>query len=78
MDSSDAPNVAIGVIAIIIVLAIYFVPILMIIRKAGYSGWWILILFVPLVNIIMLWVFAFASWPSLRDHPAAAAPPPMR
>ncbi len=78
MDSSDAPNVAIGVIAIIIVLAIYFVPILMIIRKAGYNGWWILILFVPLVNIIMLWVFAFASWPSLRDRAAAAGPPPMR
>jgi uncharacterized membrane protein YhaH (DUF805 family) len=78
MDSSDAPNVAIGVIAIIIVLAIYFVPILMIIRKAGYNGWWILILFVPLVNLIMLWVFAFASWPSLRDHGPAAAPPPMR
>jgi uncharacterized membrane protein YhaH (DUF805 family) len=78
MDSSDAPNVAIGIIAIIIVLAIYFVPILMIIRKAGYSGWWILILFVPIINIIMLWVFAFASWPSLRDHASTAAPPPMR
>ena len=78
MDASDAPNVAVGIIAIIIVLLIYFVPILMIIRKAGYNGWWILILFVPLVNIIMLWVFAFASWPSLRDRATAAAPPPMR
>jgi hypothetical protein len=78
MDASDAPNVAVGVIAIVIVLAIYFVPILMIIRKAGYNGWWILILFVPLVNLIMLWVFAFASWPSLRDRAPVAAPPPMR
>ena len=38
-----------------------------ILMKAGYSGWWCLIGFVPIVNIIMLWVFAFADWPSLRQ-----------
>jgi hypothetical protein len=47
-------------------LVVYLVPLVMIIRKAGYNGWWILLLFVPLVNIIMLWVFAFADWPSQR------------
>jgi len=38
-----------------------------ILRKAGYSGWWVLVTVVPVVNLIMLWVFAFADWPALRD-----------
>ena len=42
-----------------------------ILAKAGFSGLWCLILLVPLVNIIMVWVFAFKSWPSLQKQPAA-------
>ena len=51
---------------VLIVLAIYLVPAVKILQKAGYSGWWCLILLVPLVNIIMIYVFAFADWPALR------------
>lgn len=39
-----------------------------ILNKAGYSEWWAAILFVPLVNIIMIWVFAFAKWPVLNQR----------
>ena len=55
-----------------------------IIRRAGYSGWWVLILLVPVVNIVMVWVFAFSNWPALRgagggtprlDSPKDGAPP---
>jgi len=56
-----------SLIVAIIVLAIILVPFVTIIRKAGYSGWWVLLWFVPLVNIIMLWVFAFSDWPALRQ-----------
>ena len=42
---------------------IFFVPIAQIIHKAGYSRLWILVWFVPLLNIVMLWVFAFSRWP---------------
>jgi hypothetical protein len=31
--------------------------------KAGYSRWWALAIFIPLVNLIIIWVFAFARWP---------------
>jgi hypothetical protein len=34
-----------------------------ILKRAGYSRWWLLLTVVPLLNLIMLWVFAFASWP---------------
>jgi hypothetical protein len=65
MDSGTAFSL-VNLVIIAIVLVIYLVPLVMIIRKAGYNGFWVLLLFVPLVNIIMLWVFAFAKWPSLR------------
>jgi hypothetical protein len=34
-----------------------------IITKAGYSGWYVLTAFVPILNIVMFLVFAFAKWP---------------
>jgi hypothetical protein len=44
-----------------------------IIRRAGYSGWWALILLVPVVNLVMIWVFAFSTWPILRGAGGIAA-----
>lgn len=44
-----------------------------IIRRAGYSGWWALILLVPVVNLVMIWVFAFSTWPALRGAGGIAA-----
>ena len=34
-----------------------------ILNRAGYSRWWLLTMLVPVLNLIMLWVFAFANWP---------------
>ena len=36
-----------------------------ILRKAGFDGWWVLVLLIPVVNIIMIWFFAFTRWPTL-------------
>ena len=47
-----------GLLAYLIILW----PIAKIIHRAGFSRLWILIAFVPLLNIIMLWVFAYARW----------------
>jgi hypothetical protein len=48
------------------VIAVFAVPISKILRRAGYSGWWTIAFFVPLVNLIALWVFAFSDWPVER------------
>ncbi len=32
-------------------------------RKAGFSGWWALMMIVPIANLVMLIVFAFVEWP---------------
>ena len=47
----------------LIVLALVIVPLWRICTRAGFSGWWSLLVVVPLLNLIMLWVFAYAKWP---------------
>jgi len=42
------------------------VPCWKIVTKAGYEGAWALLAFVPLVNVITLWLFAFNRWPVER------------
>ena len=57
-------------IIVVVVLILYLVPVVAILRKAGYSGWWVLLWFVPIGNIVALWIFAFADWPALRRSPS--------
>ena len=47
------------IVSILIPLIVY-VPV---IRKTGFSGWWALLIYIPLVNIVMFWVLAFVEWP---------------
>ena len=53
-------------------LVLLTVPIVMIarvLRRAGYSPWWVLLVLVPLVNLVALWVFAYARWPAVDEAP---------
>jgi len=38
-----------------------------ILLKAGLDGYWTFALLVPVLNIIMIWVFAFCHWPNLPE-----------
>ncbi len=38
-----------------------------ILKKAGYSRFWDLLLIVPGLNIILVWVFSFLNWPSSEN-----------
>ncbi len=38
-----------------------------ILGKAGFDKRWVFCLLIPVVNIIMIWVFALSSWPSEND-----------
>jgi uncharacterized membrane protein YhaH (DUF805 family) len=37
-------------------------------RKAGYHGAWALLMLVPIVNLVLPYVFAFAEWPAERQQ----------
>lgn len=43
-------------------IVIYIIPFWMIFKKAGFTPWLALLLFIPLANIIILYVLAFAQW----------------
>jgi len=55
-----------------------------IVAKAGFNGWWVLTTLVPLLNLIMVIIFAFKPWPALQGAAAQKsmkgsgfqAPPP--
>ena len=43
----------------------YFVALVRILNRMGYSGWWALLTFVPIRNIIGLWSLSKARWPGM-------------
>lgn len=38
------------------------------VRKAGFSGWWVVLSVVPIVGLVLLWIFAFIRWPAQPDR----------
>ena len=50
-------------IVYVIVLA---VPAQKLLRRAGYSPWLAILAVIPVVNLVALWVFAYAHWPTRR------------
>jgi ATP/ADP translocase len=52
-------------IVIVLLLVLFLWPYGRILSRVGYSPWLCLLLIVPLVNVIALWLFAYADWPRL-------------
>jgi len=47
-----------------------------ILNRAGYSGWWAITILIPVVNLIMIWIFAFFRWPAIKTKDPALAEAP--
>lgn len=60
------------VIAEIWLLIAFWIAMVRILKRVGYSGWWSLLALVPIVNVIALWRFSKARWPALA--PTSNAP----
>ncbi len=67
--------IAILPILILIGLAIYIVPFWFICKKAGFSPWLSLLNIVPLGNLALIYVLAFADWKVVPAPPAFWQPP---
>jgi len=52
-------------LVLVIIVGFVIVPLVwvQIFPKAGYSGWLAILIFIPLVNVITLFWFAFSKWP---------------
>lgn len=48
-------------------IGIFIVVYWKIFSKAGFSGWLSLLMFLPILNIGMLFYLAFAEWPVRRE-----------
>jgi ATP/ADP translocase len=64
---------SLGLFAFLVFAVVYLIPTSKILRRAGWNGWLALLWAVPLVNIIMLWVFAFGEWPNLPARSPTSA-----
>lgn len=51
-------------IIILAYLVVLFIPAAKILKRTGHSPFWALVLIVPVVNIVLYWVFAFKKWPA--------------
>jgi uncharacterized membrane protein YhaH (DUF805 family) len=49
----------------IIVSFLVLSPIIKVLRRTGYSEWWALLLYVPVLNVVALWLFAYGRWPKI-------------
>ena len=56
-------------IMLIVLIVVVGVPVARILRRSGRSRWWTIVAFVPLLNLIGLWVFAFSRWPKFDRSP---------
>ncbi|MGB7190325.1 MAG: hypothetical protein WBD10_09330 [Acidobacteriaceae bacterium] len=66
----------------IVIAAVLIIPYWFIWKKAGFSPWFSLLMFVPMVNLIMLYVLAFSQWkvvpapqPAYVYYPPSPLPP---
>jgi hypothetical protein len=51
--------------AALAVLAV--IPSIIIVRRLGFTGWWGIFAGISPINILCLWILAFAKWPVERD-----------
>jgi hypothetical protein len=70
---ADLPDMSAGLITTLTLIYAGFSALgiaagVSILRKAGYSPWWVVTGFIPIVNIVMVVAFAFADWPILQDR----------
>ena len=52
----------------IVLVAAVLYPIGRILSRIGFSPLWSVLVFVPLVNLVALWVLASIDWPEQKDR----------
>ncbi|MDZ4096129.1 MAG: hypothetical protein U1D35_14610 [Paracoccaceae bacterium] len=57
-----------GLLMIVIYAALVVVPFFKLWQRTGHNGWISLLMLIPLVNIVLIYVLAFKSWPALDER----------
>jgi hypothetical protein len=77
MDNVTIIRVVAGLIFLVIFFAMVLIPYWMIFKKAGFSPWIALFMWIPFVNIVVLYIVAFSRW-KVVPIPQYPYPPPPR
>ncbi|KZK84834.1 hypothetical protein PsW64_01615 [Pseudovibrio sp. W64] len=51
------------VVIMIVWILVVVIPIARILNRLGFSRIWTILAFIPLVNLIFLWILAYVHWP---------------
>ncbi|MDE2227769.1 MAG: hypothetical protein KGL11_01850 [Alphaproteobacteria bacterium] len=54
----------------IVFIVVFIYPIGRILGRIGLSPLWSILAFIPIVNLIALWILAFAEWPQSGSRPS--------
>jgi hypothetical protein len=46
-------------------MAVLIFPCMRIVQRTGHSGWWTLLLFVPIIGVFAPWILAYIRWPAV-------------
>ena len=61
----------------IVMIAVVVYPLGRILNRIGFSPLWAIVMFIPLLNLIALWILAFTEWPGAREGESRNSPPPI-
>ena len=50
----------------IVMIAVVIYPVGRILSRIGFSPLWSVVTFIPVINLIALWILAFTEWPRGR------------
>lgn len=80
-DAATAAKIGMAMLAIfpiiiLIAMAVVMIPFWFICKKAGFSPWLTLLNLVPIGNLVLLYVLAFAEWKVVPVAQPAYMPPP--
>lgn len=66
---AGASMILVQFVPLMMVILVLVVPFVRILRRAGRSGWWVLLLFIPAFGwLILPWVIAFMRWERPREE----------
>ena len=52
-------------VTLLILFVVIGIPTMNILRRVGLSRWLSVLAAIPFLNLVFLWVFAFAKWPKV-------------
>ncbi|BDD94880.1 hypothetical protein OYT13_08000 [Pandoraea sp. XJJ-1] len=61
-----------SLIGLLVAIVLVGVPVWRILTRLGLSPWFTVLAFIPVVNIISLWLLSYAAWPGQRTSVQAS------